>query len=80
MMVSKCSCGEDLKFEETESYFGNDTDIKYMAYCQCKKVWELTDTTESYEEMVMNEIIEPQFGEYKDEDDVWYYKDGSCME
>jgi len=79
MMISKCSCGEELKFEEAESPLGNDTDIRFLAYCQCKRRWELVDTTDSYEEMVMNEIIEPQHGEYKD-GDVWFYEDGSCME
>ena len=75
----QCSCGEELKFEQAENYLGNDTDIRSQAYCKCKKVWDLVDCTESYEEMIMIENTEPQFGEYQ-KDGLWYYEDGSCME
>ena len=80
MKVSKCTCGKELVFEIAENYLGNDTDTRYVAYCKCKKVWDLVESTESYEEMVMNEDIEPQFGEYKNENDEWFYKDGTSME
>ncbi len=36
----KCSCGEELQFKQAENYLGNDTDIRFYAYCKCKKVWD----------------------------------------
>ena len=75
-----CLCGEKLTLTESTEYVGNDSDTRFVAYCtKCHRVWDLTDSTETYEEMVMNEITDPQHGEYK-KDDVWYYKDGKSME
>ena len=77
----KCSCGEELKFEPAENYLGNDTDTRYRAYCgECKKLWDLVECTESYEEMIVNEVIEPEHGEYKDRTGEWFYADGKSME
>ena len=76
-----CECEEKVTLTLQDYAPGQEGD-KFSAFCpKCKKRWQLEDTTSEYEEMVMNEITDPQNGEYLDkEDDVWRYKDGTSME
>ena len=69
-----CICGKELKFGPSD-YPWNDTDNRFGAYCECKRVWALVEYTESYEENVTSEIVEPEHGEYQ-KDNVWFYADG----
>ena len=80
-ILKKCSCGRELQFEEIESTFGIEPNSEYVGYClHCKSRWTLVNTTESYKESLVNEIIEPEFGEYIDDNGDWHYQDGSLME
>jgi len=81
-MELKCKCGQDLTLSVVEPSPGQEGD-KFVVFCpnpKCRKRWELKDTTIEYEEMIMNEVITPENQEYIGTDDLWYYKDGFCME
>ena len=75
-----CDCGKEVELEFDEKPCSQECP-SYFGFCSCHKKWVLTDFTQDYEEAVMNDVILPENGEYlNEEDDTWYYKDGTSME
>ncbi len=78
-MKITCKCGQELilVMQDGSSQEGDS----FTAFCpKCNKRWSLADTTSDYEKLIINEITNPENGEYRDRDGIWHYKNGKCME
>lgn len=78
-MKIKCSCGKEVELSVAPYEPGQEGD-KFVGFCECRIKWMVTDMTYEYEEMVVNEVLPPENGEYENDEGYWCYSDGSDME
>jgi len=74
-----CKCGTEVQLSPMDHGISQEVE-KWFNFCpKCNRRWVLEDSTPEYEELVVNEVVSPENGEYE-KDGEWFFADGTSME